>query len=92
MSYEITIYTTKTCPYCIRAKELLKSKGVEKFVKEIDVTDNSELRALMAKRANERKTVPQIFIGDRHIGGFDDLYALDHTGELDKLLEKFSAK
>jgi len=80
----VTIYTTMMCPYCFRAKALLKDKGVE--FKEIDVGMDPDLRDEMTKRANGGYTVPQIFIGDTHVGGCDDLYALDHAGKLDPLL------
>lgn len=80
----ITIYTKPTCPYCKRAKALLSSKGAS-FV-EIDILDDPAQRAIMIDRAHGRTTVPQIFIGDRHIGGFDDMNALDMRGELDELL------
>jgi glutaredoxin 3 len=81
---KIEIYTTQTCPYCVRAKALLNKKGV-KF-EEIRVDYEPSRRAEMVARANGRYTVPQIFIGDRHVGGCDDLYELDHDGELDPLL------
>ena len=81
---KITIYTTMTCPYCFRAKRLLKQKGV-KF-NEIDVTMNPNQRTKMVQRANGGRTVPQIFIGDNHVGGCDDLYALERAGKLDPLL------
>ena len=79
----ITIYTKSWCPYCDAAKELLRKKGAE--FDEIDVS-NGEKQAAMAQRAGGRRTVPQIFIGDRHVGGCDDLYALDRAGGLDPLL------
>lgn len=79
----ITIYTTPICPYCTRAKDLLKRKG--QSWKEIDVSDDAE-REKMITKAGGRRTVPQIFIGDTHVGGFDDLAALDRTGKLDELL------
>lgn len=79
----ITIYSTPVCPYCVRAKDLLKRKG--QSYTEIDVSDDDE-RAKMIVKAGGRRTVPQIFIGERHVGGFDDLTALDKTGELDTLL------
>lgn len=84
---EIHIYTKNYCAYCYRAKELLNIKGVP--FTEYDVTDNPELEAEMRQRSN-RTTVPQIFIGERHIGGCDDLFALDEKGELDPLLAQFS--
>ncbi|MGI6244837.1 MAG: glutaredoxin 3 [Pseudochelatococcus sp.] len=80
----ITIYTKSWCPYCQRAKALLNGKGVS--FDEIDIERQPEARAVMIERARGRKTVPQIFIGDRHIGGYDDLHALDEAGELDGLL------
>ena len=81
---EITIYSTPVCPYCTRAKQLLQSKGVTEYT-EIDVSDDDE-RAKMMEKAGGRRTVPQIFIGETHVGGFDDLYALNTKGELDALL------
>ncbi len=80
----IEIYTTPYCPYCIAAKELLQRKGVA-FV-EIDVARDRALRVRMVERAGGRTTVPQIFIGESHVGGCDDLYALDDAGGLDPLL------
>jgi glutaredoxin 3 len=82
--HTIEIYTTPYCPYCSRAKALLQSKGVD--YSETDVSADSELRSAMTTRANGRHTVPQIFIDNRHIGGCDDLYALDGRGELDPLI------
>lgn len=83
---KIEIYTTQICPYCIRAKDLLKRKGIDNII-EIRVDNNDELRNKMIERANGRRTVPQIFINDQHIGGCDDLYALDQKGQLDILLK-----
>jgi glutaredoxin 3 len=80
---KITIYTTSLCPYCYRAKRLLTQKAVA--FEEIDVSGNAKLRRELAERTG-RTTVPQIWIGDRHIGGSDDLHALDRAGELDSLL------
>jgi glutaredoxin 3 len=80
----ITIYTTIFCPYCQMAKQLLERKGVT--YEEIDVTGKPDVRAEMAKKAGGRSTVPQIWIGEHHVGGCDDLYELDRKGELDKLL------
>jgi len=80
----IEIYTTPLCPYCGWAKDLLLKKGVS--FKEIDVGGNNALRAEMSARAGGRTTVPQIFIGATHVGGCDDLYALDEAGQLDPLL------
>jgi len=79
----VEIYTTQTCPYCIAAKALLKKKGVA--YTEIDVGANPALRAAMTERAG-RRSVPQIFIGGVHVGGCDDLHALDHAGKLDPML------
>ena len=81
---KIEIYTTATCPYCIRAKALLSKKGV-KF-DEIRVDIDPSRRPEMITRANGRTTVPQIFIDERHVGGCDDLYELDFDGQLDPLL------
>jgi glutaredoxin 3 len=81
----VEIYTTPYCPYCIAAKELLGKKGVA--FKEIDVSGNRELRSQMTARANGGTTVPQIFIGATHVGGCDDLYALEEEGKLDPLLQ-----
>ncbi len=80
----ITIYTKSWCPYCAAAKDLLADKGAA--FTEIDIEANSGARAEMIQKAQGRSTVPQIFIGDRHVGGCDDLYALDGRGELDRLL------
>jgi glutaredoxin 3 len=80
---DITIYTKAYCPYCADAKDLLRQKKVA--FNEIPVT-NSELQTTMTKLAGGRTSVPQIWIGARHIGGCDDLYALDAKGELDPLL------
>ena len=82
---KITIYTTTTCPFCRRALELLLLKKV-KF-NNIDVTAKPDIRQQMSKLAAGRTSVPQIFINDQHIGGCDDLYALDKTGQLDPLLK-----
>ena len=81
----ITIYTTELCPYCRRAKALLAEKGAG--FTEVDVTYDPETRASMMQRAGGRRSVPQIFIGDLHVGGCDDLHALDAKGGLDPLLE-----
>ena len=82
----VDIYTIRYCPYCQDAKELLSRKGVA--FHEIDASGNRELRKEMIARANGRSTFPQIFIGAAHIGGCDDLYALDEAGKLDPLLAK----
>ncbi len=80
----VEIYTKFLCPYCSRAKSLLRSKGVE--AEEIDVTMGGPDRTVMLERAAGQTTVPQIFINGRHIGGSDDLAALDRAGGLDPLL------
>jgi glutaredoxin 3 len=80
----VEIYTTRSCPYCHSAKALLNRKGVA--FTEIDVTADREGRRKMVERAGGRYTVPQIFIGTVHIGGSDDLHALDDAGKLDPLL------
>jgi glutaredoxin 3 len=80
----IDIYTLHYCPYCQDAKDLLSRKGVA--FDEIDVTGNRDIRQQMIERANGRNTLPQIFIGPTHVGGCDDLYALDEAGKLDPLL------
>lgn len=81
----ILIYTKPTCPYCLKAKSLLKSKGA-KFT-EVDIMAHPEKRATMIDQANGRTTVPQIFISGKHIGGCDDLHALEDAGKLDALLK-----
>jgi glutaredoxin 3 len=80
----IDIYTIRYCPYCFDAKELLSSKGAD--FHEIDVSGNRDKRQEMIARANGRDTYPQIFIGTTHVGGCDDLYALEEAGKLDALL------
>jgi glutaredoxin 3 len=80
----VQIYTTRFCPYCVAAKTLLKRKGVA--YDEIDVGSAMDRREEMVQRANGRMTVPQIFIGDIHVGGNDDLQALERAGKLDSLL------
>lgn len=77
------MYSTRFCPYCMRARSLLKKKGVD--FEEISVGGDSELWAEMEKRSG-RNTVPQIFIDDKPVGGYDDIAALNHAGELDSLL------
>ncbi len=83
----VEIYTTEYCPYCIRARMLLLDKGVE--FEEIDVGDDPALRAQMVERAGGRRTVPEIFINGRIIGGYDELRALEMEGRLDALLAEF---
>lgn len=80
---KVQIYTTGWCPYCFAAKALLDEKGIS--YEEIDVTD-PQLRMDMVQRANGRRTVPQIFIGERHIGGYDEIAALERRGQLDPYL------
>jgi glutaredoxin 3 len=80
---KVEIYTTGWCPYCNAAKSLLAEKGVA--FDEIDA-DTPTSRQAMTKRANGRRTVPQIFIGDTHVGGYDDMAALERRGQLDPLL------
>jgi glutaredoxin 3 len=80
----IEIYTTRSCPYCHAAKRLLARKGAE--FTEIDVSGDPKGRSQMVARAGGCMTVPQIFIGETHVGGCDDLYALDQAGKLDALL------
>jgi glutaredoxin 3 len=81
---EIVIYTTRICPYCIMAKRLLDKKGAS--YTEIDVESKPGLREELIRKT-KRRTVPQIYIGDLHVGGFDELYALDRLRKLDPLLE-----
>jgi glutaredoxin 3 len=81
---KIKIYTTPICPYCVRAKSLLKKKGAQ--YDEVDVFMDSDARREMEAKANGARTVPQIFIGEKHVGGCDDLYALESQGKLDPLL------
>lgn len=81
---EIVMYSTAFCGYCQRARNLFEAKGVA--VNEIKVDEDLAQRDIMLKRSGGRRTVPQIFIGDRHVGGYDDLAALNRAGELDKLL------
>jgi glutaredoxin 3 len=80
----VEIYSTMFCPYCARAKSLLAAKGVE--FENIDVIEDYSKRAEMVERAGGRTTVPQIFIDGEHVGGCDDLYALDRAGRLDAKL------
>lgn len=80
----VTLYTTPICPFCIAAKRLLDSKGVEYI--DFDVMSQPELRAEMMQRANGRHTVPQIFVGETHVGGCDELHQLERNGKLDPLL------
>ena len=82
---EVVMYSSGLCPYCFAAKRLLAARGVP--FEEIDVDSFPERRAEMTARAGGRRTVPQIFIGEHHVGGCDELYALERAGELDSLLE-----
>jgi glutaredoxin 3 len=84
MMATVTMYSTGVCPYCIQAERLLKAKGVAEITK-IRVDLQPEQRDLMVEKTG-RRTVPQIYIGETHVGGFDDLSALDRAGGLDKLL------
>jgi glutaredoxin 3 len=86
---QIDIYTTRLCPYCHAAKRLLSRKGVA--FTEIDVSGDPKGRSEMVARASGRMTVPQIFIGSTHVGGYDDLYTLDRAGKLDPLLSRSGA-
>ena len=80
---EITLYTKPTCPYCLAAKALLRGKGAA--FREIDI-ENNRARTLEMIERSGRRTVPQIFVGDTHVGGYDDLRALEKQGHLDALL------
>jgi len=80
----VRMYTTPICPYCVRAKSLLKRKGVE--VEEVDVFMDVSAREEMEAKSGGARTVPQIFIGDTYVGGCDELYALEKEGKLDPLL------
>jgi glutaredoxin 3 len=85
MEPNVEIYTWSRCPFCIRAKALLDDKAVD--YTEYCIDGDEVARAQMAKRANERRSLPQIFINDQHIGGCDDLYDLEAQGNLDPLLQ-----
>lgn len=80
----VEIYTTPSCPYCHAAKRLLAKKGAS--FEETDVSRDPSLRQAMSARAGGRRSVPQIFVNGRHLGGCDDIHALDHAGKLDPLL------
>lgn len=84
MTVKTEIYTWRTCPYCISAKALLNKKGVA--YTEYAIDGDNKARELMSIRANGRRSVPQIFIDDQHIGGCDDIYSLEAKGQLDSLL------
>ena len=81
---KVKMYTTPICPYCVRAKSLLSKKGVP--YDEIDIFSDNKAREEMLAKSNGMRTVPQIFVGDTHVGGFDELHALDKAGKLDPLL------
>ena len=83
MAASVTLYTTRFCPYCIRAKQLLQEKDAD--YEELAVDENPALRAKMIELSG-RHTVPQIWIGEHHVGGFDDLWFLEQRGQLDRLL------
>jgi glutaredoxin 3 len=80
---DIVMYSTGWCPYCVRARALLERKGLP--FREIKIDEDPAERDAMLARSGGRRTVPQIFVGDHHVGGFDDLYALDKAGKLDEL-------
>lgn len=82
---DVTVYTTAFCPYCVQAKRLLEAKGAK--YTEVRLDNDPALRDEVMQRSG-RRTVPQIWIGERHVGGFDDLWALDRAGELDPLLQQ----
>ncbi len=86
MSSNVEIYTWRTCPFCLRAKQLLREKGVE--FTEYSVDGDEAARSKMAARSHGQRSVPQIFINDQHIGGCDDIHDLDARGELDPLLSQ----
>lgn len=87
MDSGVIMYSTRFCPYCIRARKLLKSKGIA--FTDISVDGRGDLRQEMTQLSG-RRTVPQVWIGDRHVGGFDDLARLEHQGQLDPLLDSVS--
>lgn len=81
---EVVMYSTGWCPYCARARALFERKGIA--FREIDIETDAELRAEMLTRSG-RRSVPQIFVGERHVGGFEELYDLERSGELDSILQ-----
>ena len=83
---QVQMYTTSWCPYCVRARALLRNKGVD--FKDIDIEAEPERRREMLRRAGGRSSVPQIFINGEHIGGSDELYALERAGRLDEKLAR----
>jgi len=84
----VRVYTTTYCPFCARAKELLRAKGV--LFEEIDVTGDDAARAQLTEMSGGQRTVPQVFIGELHVGGYSDLARLEGRGELDRLLSRSS--
>jgi glutaredoxin 3 len=86
MAAKVEIYTWRTCPFCIRAKNLLRQKGID--FTEYSIDGDEVARDKMSLRANGKRSLPQIFINDRHIGGCDDIHDLDDQGKLDDLLER----
>jgi len=89
MAAKVEIYTWRTCPFCIRAKHLLKQKGID--FTEYSIDGDEAARTQMSQRAKGRRSLPQIFINDRHIGGCDDIHDLDAEGALDALLQESPA-
>ena len=87
MNSDVVMYSTRFCPYCVRARSLLQSKGVA--FTDIGVDGRPDLRREMTRRSG-RRTVPQIWVGEHHVGGFDDLARLETQGQLDRLLETVS--
>ena len=85
----VTIYTRMMCPYCVRAVQLLKKKGVD--YEEIDASFSKDKKAEMIQRANGRSTYPQIFIGQTHVGGCDEMMSLERDGKLDSMLKEAGA-
>ena len=83
---DIVMYSTGWCPYCVRARALLERKGLP--FREVKVDEDPAERQAMLTRSGGRRTVPQIFIGDHHVGGFDELYALEKAGKLDELTRR----
>ena len=81
---DVLVYSTGWCPYCDRARSLLERRGIA--FREVKVDEDAAQRDAMLKRTGGRRTVPQVFVGDHHVGGYDELYALDKAGELDRLL------
>jgi glutaredoxin 3 len=89
MAAKVEIYTWRTCPFCIRAKHLLNQKGID--FTEYSIDGDEAARTQMSQRAKGRRSLPQIFINDRHIGGCDDIHDLDAEGGLDALLQESPA-